>query len=102
MILRLKVGVVVVNIGDDFSPHLAIVGECPSVGIEDMNDIKWDKKARNRLGLRASLAEKEGFEPSRPFAEPTPLAGEYKSLYLLVFGASGQYMVNIERPKQVQ
>ena len=22
------------------------------------------------------LAEKEGFEPSRPFAEPTPLAGE--------------------------
>ena len=23
-----------------------------------------------------NLAEKEGFEPSRPFAEPTPLAGE--------------------------
>ena len=23
-----------------------------------------------------TLAEKEGFEPSRPFAEPTPLAGE--------------------------
>ena len=22
------------------------------------------------------MAEKEGFEPSRPFAEPTPLAGE--------------------------
>lgn len=42
-----------------------------------LSDIEKDKrKSRNPLRI-TGCAEKEGFEPSHPYTESTPLAGEH-------------------------